>query len=180
MRSDVRSSFSAPDAPAACSISCLILSRRIAMRSSSSDSDKELSSLIMHSPQRWVSQGYRDRRRPPNPYLRNHTGYRRGEGLRRQRSRRQDGQNDCAFLPISGSDWRWRLVDYLHRNGETVAIPVNRHFRVVRAMRLLEFDRNVLDDISGRASRLYLLDFQYQYLGVDPLWHGFDQRNMIA
>src|ERR1700688_2817449 len=48
MRSALRSWFVSPEAAGACSISCLILSRRIAIRSLSSDSDNELSLLMVH------------------------------------------------------------------------------------------------------------------------------------
>src|SRR5580700_10792888 len=50
MRSAIRSWFVSPEAAAACSISCLILSRRIAIRSLSSDSESDVSLLIMHPP----------------------------------------------------------------------------------------------------------------------------------
>src|ERR1700726_560626 len=48
MRSAIRSWLVSPEAAAPCSISCLILSRRIAIRSLSSDSESELSLLMVH------------------------------------------------------------------------------------------------------------------------------------
>src|SRR5215217_8150535 len=49
-RSAMRDSFRSPEAAAACSINCRMLSCRILIRSLSSGSDNELSLLMMHAP----------------------------------------------------------------------------------------------------------------------------------
>src|SRR5215216_2103685 len=49
-RSAMRASFCSPEAAAACSISCRILSSRILIRLFSSADDNELSLLMMHAP----------------------------------------------------------------------------------------------------------------------------------
>src|SRR5947209_9091088 len=50
MRSAIRCSLSSPEATAACSTNCRMLSCRIAIRLLSSDSDNVLSLLMMHPP----------------------------------------------------------------------------------------------------------------------------------
>src|SRR4051812_30137641 len=49
-RSGMRASFRSPEAAAACSINCRMLSSRILIRSLSSANDNELSLLMMHAP----------------------------------------------------------------------------------------------------------------------------------
>src|SRR6185312_2892894 len=49
-RSAMRDSFRSPEAAAACSIDCRMLSSRILIRSLSSANDNELSLLMMHAP----------------------------------------------------------------------------------------------------------------------------------
>src|SRR6187399_137365 len=50
-RSAMRDSFCSPEAAAACSINCRILSSRILIRSLSSACDNELSLLMIHAPE---------------------------------------------------------------------------------------------------------------------------------